>query len=154
MTNINVEVISTFFTNTPVEEVEIPTVTRNNSDINVAEEFLNIIDELNYRLQYFCVPPPVSCIYNSTEYARHTFEIYVRKYCSTKKPIMYFGMNPGPWGMTQTGVSIKILWLLAMDEMNILLISQSLIGVTARALEIPLYIRTCTIKTQRFGQPY
>ncbi|KAI8425188.1 hypothetical protein MSG28_007012 [Choristoneura fumiferana] len=46
----------------------------------------------------------IECIYNPTLYARQTFEIYIRKYCNTKKDIMYFGMNPGPWGMSQTGV--------------------------------------------------
>ncbi|XP_049877484.1 single-strand selective monofunctional uracil DNA glycosylase [Pectinophora gossypiella] len=71
---------------------------------SICDDFLHIIDELNVLLGQFQFPSTVECIYNPTIYARHTFEMYVRKYCNTKKPIMYFGMNPGPWGMSQTGV--------------------------------------------------
>lgn len=85
-------------------------VVGDNSKNDICEDFLNIINELNYRLEYIAIPPPVACIYNSTQYARTTFEQYVRKYCNTKKPIMYFGMNPGPWGMSQTGVNILNLY--------------------------------------------
>lgn len=70
----------------------------------ISDQFLEIIDELNLRLEEFNVPTSVQCVYNPTIYARHTFEMYVRKYCNTRKRIMYFGMNPGPWGMSQTGV--------------------------------------------------
>lgn len=72
---------------------------------NVSEDFLFLIDELNRGLERFQMPRQVECTYNPTKYARNTFEMYVRKYCSSRKSIMFFGMNPGPWGMSQTGVS-------------------------------------------------
>lgn len=71
---------------------------------DLSDDFLNIIDELNMSLEQYQMPKKVQAVYNPTIYARHTFEMYVRKYCNTTKPIMYFGMNPGPWGMSQTGV--------------------------------------------------
>ncbi|XP_013192106.1 single-strand selective monofunctional uracil DNA glycosylase isoform X3 [Amyelois transitella] len=70
----------------------------------IADEFLELVDQLNNSLDHLYLPGKIECIYNPTIYARYTFEMYVRKYCNTKKPIMYFGMNPGPWGMSQTGV--------------------------------------------------
>lgn len=71
---------------------------------DVGEKFLSLIDELNNSLNHITLPGIIKCVYNPTIYARHTFEMYIRKYCNTKKAIMYFGMNPGPWGMSQTGV--------------------------------------------------
>ncbi|XP_041969142.1 single-strand selective monofunctional uracil DNA glycosylase [Aricia agestis] len=80
----------------------------NNSPIDhkseIVEEFLKLIDKANIYLSKLHMPLDIKCIYNPTEYARITFELYVKKYCSTKKHIMFFGMNPGPWGMSQTGV--------------------------------------------------
>ncbi|KAI8425182.1 hypothetical protein MSG28_007007 [Choristoneura fumiferana] len=70
----------------------------------ISDDFLHLVDELNNSLENIKLPRAIECIYNPTLYARQTFEIYIRKYCNTKKDIMYFGMNPGPWGMSQTGV--------------------------------------------------
>lgn len=76
-------------------------------DIPISTKFLDLIDELNVSLEQLHLPSEIQCIYNPTVYARHTFEIFVQKYCNSKKDIMYFGMNPGPWGMSQTGVRIS-----------------------------------------------
>ena len=47
---------------------------------------------------------PVSFIYNPLDYARIPHEAYLSKYAAVRKRIVFFGMNPGPWGMAQTGV--------------------------------------------------
>jgi single-strand selective monofunctional uracil DNA glycosylase len=47
---------------------------------------------------------PVSFVYNPLDYARIPHETYLRKYSAAKKRIIFLGMNPGPWGMAQTGV--------------------------------------------------
>jgi len=47
---------------------------------------------------------PVTHVYNPFEYARAAYFDYLRRYASTPKQIVYLGMNPGPFGMTQTGV--------------------------------------------------
>ena len=45
------------------------------------------------------------CIYNPLEYAWEPHRNYVEKYCSQRKTVLFLGMNPGPYGMAQTGVS-------------------------------------------------
>ena len=47
---------------------------------------------------------PVTHVYNPLEYARRAHEHYLRLYASRPKEIVLVGMNPGPWGMAQTGV--------------------------------------------------
>ena len=48
--------------------------------------------------------PPVSHVYNPLEYAWTAHEVYLRRYGSSGKRIVFLGMNPGPFGMAQTGV--------------------------------------------------
>ena len=47
---------------------------------------------------------PVRYVYNPLDYAREPFERYLSKYGGEKKRVLFLGMNPGPWGMAQTGV--------------------------------------------------
>lgn len=101
------EVKSSFFTETDLAYKE--------KSNDISDEYLEIINELNESISKFNLPTAVKCVYNPTIYARHTFEIYVRKYCNTKKKIMFFGMNPGPWGMSQTGVSSILTYFLFMQ---------------------------------------
>lgn len=48
--------------------------------------------------------PPVSHVYNPLEYAWAAHEAYLRRYAGAGKRIIFLGMNPGPFGMAQTGV--------------------------------------------------
>jgi single-strand selective monofunctional uracil DNA glycosylase len=47
---------------------------------------------------------PVTHVYNPLVYAWAPLEAYLRKYGSDRKRIIFLGMNPGPFGMAQTGV--------------------------------------------------
>ena len=47
---------------------------------------------------------PVRYVYNPLVYARRPHELYLRRYASTTKRVLLVGMNPGPFGMAQTGV--------------------------------------------------
>jgi len=47
---------------------------------------------------------PVAHVYNPLEYAWGCYESYLRRYASGPKRIVFIGMNPGPFGMVQTGV--------------------------------------------------
>lgn len=47
---------------------------------------------------------PVTHVYNPLEYAREPHEEYLRRYGATPKEVVLVGMNPGPFGMAQTGV--------------------------------------------------
>src|SRR5208337_2578710 len=48
--------------------------------------------------------PPVRHVYNPLMYARAPHESYLAKYAKAPKQVIFVGMNPGPWGMAQTGV--------------------------------------------------
>jgi single-strand selective monofunctional uracil DNA glycosylase len=47
---------------------------------------------------------PVACVYNPLEYARAPGDDYLGMYATCRKGVLFLGMNPGPWGMAQTGV--------------------------------------------------
>ncbi len=47
---------------------------------------------------------PVTHVYNPLVYARTAHESYLRKFGDGPKQVLLLGMNPGPWGMAQTGV--------------------------------------------------
>ena len=47
---------------------------------------------------------PVTHVYNPLEYAREPLRQYHAKFASTPKEVVFLGMNPGPWGMAQTGI--------------------------------------------------
>ena len=47
---------------------------------------------------------PVTHVYNPIDYAWDVHVEYIRRYGSSRKRIVFWGMNPGPWGMVQTGV--------------------------------------------------
>ncbi len=47
---------------------------------------------------------PVSHVYNPLVYAWNAHEIYLRRFGGTPKEVVFLGMNPGPFGMAQTGV--------------------------------------------------
>lgn len=48
--------------------------------------------------------PPVTHVYNPLEYAAAAHERYVERYGRGRREAVLLGMNPGPWGMAQTGV--------------------------------------------------
>lgn len=47
---------------------------------------------------------PVSHVYLPTEYAWATHRQYLTRFANSRKKVLLMGMNPGPWGMAQTGV--------------------------------------------------
>ncbi|MGH0030493.1 MAG: uracil-DNA glycosylase family protein [Myxococcota bacterium] len=47
---------------------------------------------------------PVEVVYDPLAYARDPHEAYLRTYGDSRKRVVFLGMNPGPFGMAQTGV--------------------------------------------------
>ncbi len=47
---------------------------------------------------------PVTHVYNPLVYARRAYGQYLDRYAAPPREIVLLGMNPGPWGMAQTGV--------------------------------------------------
>jgi single-strand selective monofunctional uracil DNA glycosylase len=59
---------------------------------------------LSARVGPMTFAPPVTHVYNPLDYARRPHEMYLRKYGSGRRRALLVGMNPGPFGMAQTGV--------------------------------------------------
>ena len=47
---------------------------------------------------------PVTCVYNPLDYAFGAHRQYLERYCRESADVLLLGMNPGPFGMVQTGV--------------------------------------------------
>lgn len=47
---------------------------------------------------------PVAHVYNPLHYAWPMHETFVRRFAGGPKRVLLLGMNPGPWGMVQTGI--------------------------------------------------
>ncbi|MCM8542145.1 MAG: hypothetical protein NE328_17885, partial [Lentisphaeraceae bacterium] len=47
---------------------------------------------------------PVTHVYNPLVYAKETVEKYFDTYGKGTKKVLFLGMNPGPFGMAQTGI--------------------------------------------------
>ncbi|MGJ8675946.1 MAG: uracil-DNA glycosylase family protein [Akkermansiaceae bacterium] len=60
--------------------------------------------ELIRLLEPLCFSEPVSHVYLSTQYTWDAHEQYLTRYCQGRKRVLMLGMNPGPWGMAQTGI--------------------------------------------------
>jgi single-strand selective monofunctional uracil DNA glycosylase len=69
-----------------------------------ASKVLVATADLRDEVDEFTFGPPVACIYNPLRYAWRLHEQYVRKWGASPRRVLMMGMNPGPWGMAQTGV--------------------------------------------------
>ncbi len=47
---------------------------------------------------------PVTCVYDPLTYARASAEAYLERFAKPGPEALFLGMNPGPYGMVQTGV--------------------------------------------------
>jgi single-strand selective monofunctional uracil DNA glycosylase len=70
----------------------------------VVDAVLAANDALRRDMNALSIGAPVAYVYNPLDYAGALVEAYVRRYGSTTKKHVLLGMNPGPWGMAQTGV--------------------------------------------------
>src|SRR6478736_137695 len=48
--------------------------------------------------------PPVAYVYRTLDYTWEAHREYLRRFGKGKKRVVFLGMNPGPFGMAQTGV--------------------------------------------------
>ena len=65
---------------------------------------IDISRRLSARVGALTFAPPVTHVYNPLEYARRPPEVYLQTYGAGRKRVLLLGMNPGPFGMAQTGV--------------------------------------------------
>lgn len=101
----------------PDDQMKDPNMVRKNenhdkNDRNLADKFIALEEEFVTRLSLLTSGriklkknSHVAYIYNPLEYAAELHTKFLRKYCTSSKKVLFLGMNPGPWGMCQTGVS-------------------------------------------------
>ena len=65
---------------------------------------LTIAGDLAEEAGHLRFAAPVSHVYNPLEYAWDAHRQYLSRYGAAPKDVILLGMNPGPWGMAQTGV--------------------------------------------------
>jgi single-strand selective monofunctional uracil DNA glycosylase len=65
--------------------------------VTLAGKLRDAVDELQFA-------PPVVCTYNPLRYAWEPHRMYLERFGRGRKRVVFMGMNPGPYGMTQTGV--------------------------------------------------
>ena len=65
---------------------------------------IDAADHLRKSLRGLRFPEPVSHTYNPLEYAWESHCQYLERFGSSPKKVLFLGMNPGPYGMAQTGV--------------------------------------------------
>lgn len=72
-------------------------MSRDEALLRAAETLAGEVDSLSFAA-------PVTHVYNPLRYAAPAYREYVRRYGATPKHVVFVGMNPGPWGMAQTGI--------------------------------------------------
>ncbi|MCA9518372.1 MAG: single-stranded DNA-binding protein [Myxococcales bacterium] len=63
-----------------------------------------ITDDLVADLRGMTFAAPVTHVYNPLEYARAPWDAYCARFGQGPRDVLLLGMNPGPFGMAQTGV--------------------------------------------------
>jgi single-strand selective monofunctional uracil DNA glycosylase len=72
--------------------------------MTIAEQLKDAAKTLSHSVSHLSFSEPVSVVYNPLDYAWQSHELYMEKYGNQKKKVVLLGMNPGPWGMVQTGI--------------------------------------------------
>ncbi len=71
---------------------------------NPSEQLIAAARRLSAEVDRLKFQPPVTHVYNPLAYARKPHEEYLRRFGNGRKRVVFLGMNPGPFGMAQTGV--------------------------------------------------
>ncbi len=72
--------------------------------MNAAPPLLAAAADLRSMLDAMTFAEPVTHVYHPLHYAWPLHAAYVRRFGNATKRALWLGMNPGPWGMGQTGV--------------------------------------------------
>jgi len=70
----------------------------------VVKRVRKIVDALSDAVDALAFDAPVAHVYNPLDYAREASATYLERFVAPRPEALLVGMNPGPWGMMQTGV--------------------------------------------------
>ncbi len=76
----------------------------NNSGTDTSEALILAARQLRDAVRPLKFAAPVTHVYRPLDYAWPGHEAYIRTFGRAPKRVLFIGMNPGPWGMVQTGV--------------------------------------------------
>lgn len=71
---------------------------------DIATQLAAAAREMSAQVNRLKFAAPVTHIYNPLDYAWAAHELYLQQHGAGKKRVVFLGMNPGPFGMAQTGV--------------------------------------------------
>jgi single-strand selective monofunctional uracil DNA glycosylase len=71
---------------------------------NTSQQLIGAARELCAQVDRLKFAAPVTHVYNPLDYAWAAHEKYLLKFGGGRKRVVFLGMNPGPFGMVQTGV--------------------------------------------------
>ncbi len=74
------------------------------TDSRIAARLIAAARQLSTAVDTLSFSDPVAHVYNPLSYAWAAHEAYLRRFGRGTKRIAFVGMNPGPFGMVQTGV--------------------------------------------------
>lgn len=92
--------------NEKVVEGSLSTTSNYFNNKPIWEKVYEIECEMNKKYKELTFPAQVAAVYNPVEYASELHCAFMQKYLTGPKKILFIGMNPGPFGMCQTGVKI------------------------------------------------
>jgi single-strand selective monofunctional uracil DNA glycosylase len=72
--------------------------------VSIDAQALVVLEKLRATTGRLAFGDPVAHVYHPLDYAWPMMEAYVRRYGAHPKRAIFVGMNPGPWGMAQTGI--------------------------------------------------
>ncbi len=72
--------------------------------MTIADKLKDAARSLGRAVNRMSFSAPVAVVYNPLDYAWESHSKYLETYGNSKKKVLFLGMNPGPWGMVQTGV--------------------------------------------------
>ncbi len=72
--------------------------------MSISQSITEATDQVCRALEGLAFAPPVTHLYNPLRYARRPHQTYIDRFARARKRVLFMGMNPGPWGMAQTGV--------------------------------------------------
>jgi single-strand selective monofunctional uracil DNA glycosylase len=70
----------------------------------IGQQLLSAARDLSHALASLRFAAPIAHVYDPLQYAWAPYEAYVTRYGAARKRVVLLGMNPGPFGMMQTGV--------------------------------------------------
>lgn len=84
----------------------LPPSSRFSSDPSpsIADRLVDAARQLSSQVADLRFSAPVTHVYNPLDYAWASHEAWLRRYGDGRRRVVFVGMNPGPFGMMQTGV--------------------------------------------------